>query len=234
MNAVSLSYQNARVKAEQIVYSMISCIVVNDPRFLREGARLQSLRDPYRNSGVPFLRPDAYTEARITRRLALTSTATLSQRRERFLKKYTQVRQVVTQNLFGQQNSKAITPVEDVVTESSKTLEPEKEEVVGDIRKISETEKSEETLEASSSAITTTASPKQEESPEANDRTTSDVHVNTIRNLIRSASDKDLSKYVALISEGKFSELFELAEKKKVSLTTKFDEKLSAKMFKLK
>ncbi|CAL2032263.1 unnamed protein product [Caenorhabditis brenneri] len=242
MNAVSLSYQNARVKAEQIVYSMISCIVVNDPRFLREGARLQSLRDPYRNAGVPFLRPDAYTEARITRRLALTSTSTLSQRRERFLKKYSQIRQVVTQNLFGQQQQNAVKlnqPVEDLVTETSSKLEtpeeasttttaaPEEEETTTvDVTTTPESDESTESTEA----------PEVTEAPELEATTeSSEMHVNTIRNLIRSASDKDLSKYVSLISEGKFSELFELAQKKKVNLhTSKFDKKLSAKMSKLK
>ncbi|CAP37727.1 Protein CBG20775 [Caenorhabditis briggsae] len=238
MNAVSLSYQNARVKAEQIVYSMISCIVVNDPRFLREGARLQSLRDPYRNAGVPFLRPDAYTEARITRRLALTSTSTLSQRRERFLKKYSQIRQVVTQNLFGQQQSKLNQPVEDLVTETSSKLVETPEDVTTTTAPEEVTTPAEmsTTPEETKESETTVVAAEVTEAPEAPEavKESSEMHVNTIRNLIRSASDKDLSKYVSLISEGKFSELFELAEKKKVNLATKFDEKLSAKMSKLK
>ncbi|EFP05204.1 hypothetical protein CRE_04028 [Caenorhabditis remanei] len=220
MNAVSLSYQNARVKAEQIVYSMISCIVVNDPRFLREGARLQSLRDPYRNAGVPFLRPDAYTEARITRRLALTSTSTLSQRRERFLKKYSQIRQ-------------------DLVTETSSKLAAESPEEVATTIAPEEVTSQEDTT--TSEVLTTPEAIEAPESTEAPEspapeviKESSEMHVNTIRNLIRSASDKDLSKYVSLISEGKFSELFGLAEKKKFKLATKFDEKLSAKMSKLK
>ncbi|UMM19344.1 hypothetical protein L5515_014990 [Caenorhabditis briggsae] len=238
MNAVSLSYQNARVKAEQIVYSMISCIVVNDPLFLREGARLQSLRDPYRNAGVPFLRPDAYTEARITRRLALTSTSTLSQRRERFLKKYSQIRQVVTQNLFEQQQSKLNQPVEDLVTETSSKLVETPEDVTTTTAPEEVTTPAEmsTTPEETKESETTVVAAEVTEAPEAPEavKESSEMHVNTIRNLIRSASDKDLSKYVSLISEGKFSELFELAEKKKVNLATKFDEKLSAKMSKLK
>uniref|UniRef100_A0A1I7UUG2 DUF725 domain-containing protein n=1 Tax=Caenorhabditis tropicalis TaxID=1561998 RepID=A0A1I7UUG2_9PELO len=245
MNAVSLSYQNARVKAEQIVYSMISCIVVNDPRFLREGARLQSLRDPYRNAGVPFLRPDAYTEARITRRLALTSTATLSQRRERFLKKYSQIRQVVTQNLFGQQQQNAVKlnqPVEDLVTETSSKLAAETTEEASTTvvpEPVTEEIPTETTTSEITDAPESQETPETTESPEVETteatKESSEMHVNTIRNLIRSASDKDLSKYVSLISEGKFSELFELAQKKKVNLaTSKFDEKLSAKMAKLK
>ncbi|CAB05719.1 CPG4 domain-containing protein [Caenorhabditis elegans] len=236
MNAVSLSYQNARVKAEQIVYSMISCIVVNDPRFLREGARLQSLRDPYRNAGVPFLRPDAYTEARITRRLALTSTATLSQRRERFLKKYSQIRQVVAQNLFGQQQ-RLTRPVEDLVTETSSKLAVEEapeetttqEETTTDASEVTTTKAVEEATEEVTEEATEAT-----EAPVATTKESSEMHVNTIRNMIRSASEKDLSKYVTLISEGKFSELFELAEQKKLTLTSKFDEKLSSKMAKLK
>uniref|UniRef100_A0A8R1HVR3 Chondroitin proteoglycan 4 domain-containing protein n=1 Tax=Caenorhabditis japonica TaxID=281687 RepID=A0A8R1HVR3_CAEJA len=237
MNAVSLSYQNARVKAEQIVYSMISCIVVNDPRFLREGARLQALRDPYRNAGVPFLRPDAYTEARITRRLALTSTSTLSQRRERFLKKYTQVRQLVTQNLFGQQK-----PVVDEVKESSSNLEKSKITVSEspEVPQSPETTAAPESPEASASA---TAAPESTTTPlaeilaemttEQTGRKASDKHINTIRSLIRNASEQNLSKYVTLISEGKFSELFALAEQKAVEPQI-FDEKFSAKMSKLK
>ncbi|CAI2323643.1 unnamed protein product [Caenorhabditis sp. 36 PRJEB53466] len=233
MNAVSLSYQNARVKAEQIVYSMISCVVVNDPRFLREGARLQSLRDPYRNSGVPFLRPDAYTEARITRRLALTSTSTLSQRRERFLKKYTQIRQLVTENLFGQQEAKSIMPVEDVVTgTSSKMLEPEKqtEDSIVENQKNDDEKTSTQKPEISE----TTAAPAQSfEEPQLSENKSSEMNVKTIRNLIKNASDRDLSKYVTLISEGKFSDLFDLANTKTTS-APKLDNKLSAKMFKLK
>ncbi|CAB3403989.1 unnamed protein product [Caenorhabditis bovis] len=206
MNAVSLSYQNSRVKAEQIVYNMISCIVSNDPRFLREGARLQALRDPYRNAGIPFLRPDAYTESRISRRLALTSTATLAQRRERFLKKYSQIRQVVAQKLVNQ-----------FTTTTSTTEAPETEptpEVVMEVKKI-EDEVEEKTVN------------DEKEDQEAEDR------VQIVRDLIRTASDKDLSTYVSLISEGKFSELFRLADKKH-KVEDKLDSKVKAKLNKLK
>ncbi|PAV61907.1 hypothetical protein WR25_19029 isoform B [Diploscapter pachys] len=92
MNAVSQSYQSAKDKAQQIVSNMLFCIVNNDPRFREEGIRLQQLRDPYRNAGIPFLRPDKATEERILRRLSLTSTSSLLQRRTRFNEKYRDVR----------------------------------------------------------------------------------------------------------------------------------------------
>ncbi|CAI5441819.1 unnamed protein product [Caenorhabditis angaria] len=194
MNAVSLAYQNARVKADQVVYNMISCIVSNDPRFLREGARLQSLRDPYRNAGLPFLRPDAYTEARITRRLALTTTSILGQRKDRFMKKYSQIRQIVAQRIVEQYAATTTTstttekPVEDLVAEQSTDAEKVMEE----------------------------------------DRTlSSEERVERVRSLIRTASDDELSQYVALISDGKFAELFELAAKKN-------KDKLKVKIEKLK
>lgn len=211
MNAVSFAYQSARLKAQHIVSNMISCIAENDPRFVREGERLQTLRDPYRNAGIPFLKPDRYTEDRIERRLANTNRTTLEWRRQRFNKKYQEIRQQMAEKLINKYTTTTSAP-----------------EVVDEVQEGSTVEVAEEvdvpsTTTTATPESTTIKSVKEEilnvvESTTLSPEFATQQRVARVRELIRTASDKDLSKYVLLISEGKFAELFELAER---SLTEK-------------
>lgn len=123
MNAVSVSYMHAKAKANQIISNMLKCVQSSDPTTAGDISLITSAKSIIRNPGLPFLRPDAptgefffpllvisrFSEDRITRRLSLTSTATIEQRRQRFNRRYNQVRSLLSQRVHH-------------VSESSRTI----------------------------------------------------------------------------------------------------------------
>ncbi|VDL72754.1 unnamed protein product [Nippostrongylus brasiliensis] len=93
MNAVSMAYQHAKMKAEELVERLLLCIGSLEPQTVLEIAGMRVDRLRFRTPGLPFYKPDRNTEERITRRLSLMSYAALDQKKDRFIRRFQTARE---------------------------------------------------------------------------------------------------------------------------------------------
>ncbi|CAI4232728.1 unnamed protein product [Auanema sp. JU1783] len=100
VNAVSLAYQQGKAKSLQIVSNLLSCVVSRDPSAHELVSKLRRQRSAVRNAGLPFLKPDLATEERIARRQSLTSTVTFSDRQQKFVQRYNEIREVLAKRII--------------------------------------------------------------------------------------------------------------------------------------
>ncbi|XGW08233.1 hypothetical protein V3C99_010944 [Haemonchus contortus] len=92
MNALSIAYQHAKSKSNEIVERLLLCLGSLEPSTVLELAGMKVGRLQFRVPGLPFYKPDRIVEKRIARRLSMMSYSAIDDRKNRFIKKFQQKR----------------------------------------------------------------------------------------------------------------------------------------------
>ncbi|VDO76423.1 unnamed protein product [Haemonchus placei] len=95
MNALSIAYQHAKSKSNEIVERLLLCLGSLEPSTVLELAGMKVGRLQFRVPGLPFYKPDRIVEKRISRRLSMMSYSAIDERKSRFIKKFQKKRDAI-------------------------------------------------------------------------------------------------------------------------------------------